>query len=95
LAWDKIVQTLDQVLSIASRPARCPDPSCPGSHLRLLSAQGQQIAIPNSTYGYDGLARISWLRNESQATDRQIHAAFHPQVALSESHVRFLYQHVY
>ena len=95
LAWDKIVQTLGQVLSIASRPGRCPDPSCPGLHLRLLSAQGQQIAIPNSTYGYDVLARISWLRNESQATYRQIQAALRPHVAISQSHVRFLYQHVY
>lgn len=95
LAWDKTVQTLDQVLSIASRPARCPDPSCPGSHLRLLSAQGQQIAMPHSTYGYDVLARIGWLRNEYRATYGQIHADIRPQVAISESHVRFLYQSVY
>ena len=39
LAWDKTVQTLDQVLSVASRPGRCPDETCPGSHLRLLSAR--------------------------------------------------------
>ena len=95
LAWDKIVQTLDQVLSIASRPARCPDPSCPGSNLRLLSARGQQVAIPHSTYGYDVLARIGWLRKEYRGTYGQIHADIRLRVAISESHVRFLSQHVY
>ena len=46
LTWDKTVQTLDRVLSVASRPGRCPHPSCAGSRLRLLSAQGQGIAPP-------------------------------------------------
>ena len=41
LKWDKIVQTLDQVMSIASRPGHCPNPDCAGHTLRLLSAQGQ------------------------------------------------------
>ncbi len=52
LKWDKIVQTLDQVLSIASRPGHCPNRACPGHALRLISAQGQGIAPANSTYGY-------------------------------------------
>jgi hypothetical protein len=44
LAWDKTVQTLDAVLSIASRPAFCADPLCSGQDMRLLSAEGQQVA---------------------------------------------------
>ena len=48
LKWDKIVQTLDQVLAIASRPGHCPNPQCPGHALRLLSAQGQGVAPANS-----------------------------------------------
>ena len=62
LKWDKIVQTLDQVLSIAGRPGHCPHPECPGHALRLLSAQGQGIAPVHSTYGYDVVTRIGWLR---------------------------------
>ena len=62
LAWDKTVQTLDQVLSVANRPGRCPQETCPGSHMRLLSAQAQSIASPGSTYGYDVVVRIGWLR---------------------------------
>ena len=72
LTWDKTVQTLDQVLSVASRPGRCPHETCPGSHLRLMSAQAQSIASPGSTYGYDVLVRIGWLRSpEDLAQERQ------------------------
>ncbi|MCG8601775.1 MAG: transposase [Verrucomicrobiales bacterium] len=95
LAWDKTVQTLDQVLSIASRPAHCPQPTCPGFNMHLLSAHGQQIAMPNSTYGYDVLARIGWLRKTYRATYEQIHADLSSHVRISPSHVRYLYQQMY
>ena len=51
LAWDKTVQTLDRVLSVASRPGHCPHVTCAGSRMRLLSAQAQRLALPGSTYG--------------------------------------------
>ena len=38
LVWDKTVQTLDHVLSGASRPGHCPHATCTGSRMRLLSA---------------------------------------------------------
>jgi len=95
LKWDKIVQTLDQVLSIASRPGQCSNPECPGHALRLLSAQGQGIAPANSTYGYDVVTRIGWLRQHAFATYEQIHAELSQHVVISESHVRMLYQRSY
>jgi hypothetical protein len=95
LGWDKVVQTLDGVFSVASRPGRCPHATCAGSRLRLLSAQGQRIAPVGSTYGYDVLVRIGWWRQESRATSREIHTALTAQVRISESHVRYLYQQVY
>jgi hypothetical protein len=95
LAWDKTVQTLDQVLSVASRPGRCPHETCPGSHMRLLSAQAQSIASPGSTYGYDVLVRIGWLRYQARATYTEIHRQLASQVRISESHIRYLYQHHY
>ena len=52
LAWDKTVQTLDRVLSLAVRPGHCPQATCPGSRMRLLSAQAQQMAPAGSPYGY-------------------------------------------
>src|SRR6266545_1428911 len=55
LSWNKTVQTLDGVLSVASRPGRCPHATCAGSRMRLLSAAGQRIAFSGSTYGYDVL----------------------------------------
>jgi hypothetical protein len=95
LKWDKIVQTLDQVLSVASRPGHCPHPECPGHALRLVSAQGQGIAPANTTYGYDVVTRIGWLRQHTFATYEQIHAELSQRVTISESHVRRLYQRSY
>lgn len=95
LAWDKTVQTLDEVLSVASRPGRCPDETCPGSHLRLMSAEAQSIAAPGSTYGYDVLVRIGWLRYQARATYTEIHRELASHIRISESHIRYLYQHLY
>ena len=95
LAWDKIVQTLDRVLSVASRPGHCVNPTCPGHGMRLLSAEGQQIALPGSTYGYDVLARIGWLRQKRRDIYAEIRDDLASRVQISESHVRYLYQQVY
>jgi Transposase, Mutator family len=95
LAWDKTVQTLDRVLSVASRPGRCPHTTCLGSRMRLLSATAQHLAVPGSTYGYDVLVRIAWWRQEYRATYREIHTELASQVRISASHVGYLYQQVY
>src|SRR6266480_4117433 len=95
LAWDKTVQMLDRVLSVASRPGRCPHATCAGSRLRLLSAAGQRIAPAGSTYGYDVVVRIGWWRQEAHATYREIHAELASQVRISVAHVSYLYQQVY
>jgi Transposase, Mutator family len=95
LAWNKTVQMLDCVLSVASRPGRCPHATCIGSRLRLLSAEGQRLAPAGSTYGYDVVVRIGWWRQEYRATYREIHAALASQVRISVSHVGYLYQQVY
>ncbi len=95
LSWDKIVQTLEQVLSIASRPGHCAQPSCPGHTMRLLSAAGQQIALPGTTYGHDVIAHIGWQRQERRDIYADIQADLATRIQISESHVRYLYQQVY
>ena len=94
LAWKKTVQTLDGVLSVASRPGRCPHETCAGSRLRLRSAEAQRIALPHSTYGYDVLVRIGWWRSHHHATSREMHAELASHVRISVAHVRSLYQQV-
>jgi hypothetical protein len=94
LAWDKTVPTLDRVLSVASRPGRCPHAMCVGSRLRRLSAAGQRLAPAGSTYGYDDVVHIGWWRQEARATYREIHAALASRVRISESHVGYLSQQV-
>src|SRR5438093_4245024 len=86
LAWDKTVQMLDRVLSVASRPGRCPHATCAGSRLRLLSAEGQRIAPAGSTYGYEVLVRIGWRRQEARATYRELHADLASPVRISAAH---------
>ena len=95
LTWDKTVQMLDGVVSVASRPSRCPKATCTGSRMRLHSAAGQRIAPAGSTYSYEVLVRIGWWRQENCATYREIHTELASQVRLSESHVRYLYQQLY
>jgi Transposase, Mutator family len=95
LAWDKIVQTLDRGLSLAARPGHCPQATCPGSRMRILSAQAQQMAPAGSTYGYDVLVRIGWRRQHQRATYGEIHTELSSQLAISVSHVRDLYQSLY
>ena len=95
LAWDKTVQTLDRPLSIATRPGHCPQATCPGSRMRLLSAEAQRLAPLGSTYGYDVLVHIGWLRQHQRATYREIHLTLSTRLAISEAHVRYLYQYFY
>jgi hypothetical protein len=63
--------------------------------MRLLSAEGQQIAPPHFTYGYDVIARVGWLRQERRDIYAEIQADLACRVQISESHVRYLYQQVY
>jgi Transposase, Mutator family len=95
LAWDKTVQTLGGVLSVACRPGRCRHDMCEGAHLRLVSAEAQGIALPGSSYGYDVVVRIGWWRQQYHATYSEIHADLSPSIDISASHVRYLHQHVY
>jgi hypothetical protein len=95
LTWDKTVQTLNGVLSVASRPGCCRHATCAGSNLRLVSAEAQGIALPGSTYGYDVIVRIGWWRQQYHATYREIHAELATRLHISASHVRHLHQQVY
>jgi len=63
--------------------------------MRLLSAVAQSLAPPGSTYGYDVLVRLGWLRQHQRATYREIHTELSARLIISEAHVRYLYQHVY
>src|SRR5262249_8321978 len=95
LAWDKTVQTLDRLLSIATRPGHCPQATCPGSRMRLLSAAAQRLAPPGSTYGYDVLVHIGWLRQHQHATYSEIHLTLSARLSISAAHVRYLSQQFY
>jgi len=95
LTWDKTVQTMTKTLSIASRPGYCSKEKCSGHKGQLLSAEGQQVAPAGSTYGYDVIVRIGWLRQEGRATCTEIHDILSSQIQISKSQIRYLYQQAY
>lgn len=95
LTWDKTVQTLSEVLSIASRPSHCVDANCAGFLQRFVSAEGQQIALPGSTYGLDVVVRIGWLRQEGRYTFAEIQGLLAGTIQISLTHLRHIYQRVY
>lgn len=95
LSWDKTVQTLGCVLSVASRASHCADEGCTSYQARFLSAEGQQIAPSGFGYGYDVLTRIGWLRQDRHETYAEIYQDLESQVQISVSHVGYLYQQVY
>jgi hypothetical protein len=88
LAWEKTVQTLDRLLSVATRPGRCPHAPCPGSRMRLLSAAAQSLAPLGSTYGSEVLVHLGWLRQHQRATSSEMHRALSARLAIAEAHVR-------
>ncbi len=95
LTWDKTVQTLTSVISVASRPSHCADPACVGHSMHLLSAEGQQIAPKGFGYGYDVVTRIGWLRQDRRTIYADIHSSLPSHLQISPTHVRYLYQDVY
>ena len=55
----------------------------------------RRIAPHGSTYGYDVLVRLGWLRQHQRATYEEIHTDLTLQVRISAAHVRYLYQQMY
>jgi hypothetical protein len=86
LAWDKTVQMLARVVSVASRPGRCPPATGVGSRRRRLAAEGPRLAPAGSPYGYDGVVHMGWWRQEAHATYGEIHAALASRVRISVAH---------
>jgi hypothetical protein len=48
------------------------------------------LAPLGSTYGYDVLVHIGWLRQHQRATYSEIHLTLSARLAISEAHVRYL-----
>ena len=95
LVWDKLVQTLTTIQSVASRPAFCADPACAAYRAPVRSAAAQRLALPGSSYGFDVLVRIGWWRQQHAATFVEVAAALPPHLCISPTHLRYLYQQCY
>jgi len=91
LSGCKIVQTMSKVIEVGYRPKRCPDENCEGHKRSLRSAEWQQIAPINSTYGYDVIATIGWQRQQYRDIYADIHAGLAEKLSISASQVFHLY----
>jgi hypothetical protein len=91
----KTVQTMAGVLTIAQRPKYCPNLGCVRCEVVCKSAQWQQVAPCHSTYGYDVIAQIGWLRQRHYERFGAIQAALQSRLQISEAEVRHLYHERY
>ena len=90
--WDKTVQTLEGVISAASRPSRCTHPDCPAPENRYVSAAGATLSLPESTYGLDVVVRVGWLRERRHQSMAEIHKDLDEQgIQITERHVSNLW----
>jgi hypothetical protein len=83
------------VLTISQRPKYCLHPGCVRYEIKCQSAQWQQVAPSQCTYGYDVIAQIGWLRQTHHECFGAIQAALQPRLQISEAEVRHLYHERY
>ncbi|MCP4343657.1 MAG: hypothetical protein GY799_33470 [Desulfobulbaceae bacterium] len=91
----KIVQTLSGTIPMLHQAKQCQNPRCSGQDIVWMSAQWQQIAPHNISYGYDVIAQIGWWRQQEKQQFQQIYQRLLPPVQVSESNVRRLYYKSY
>ncbi len=91
----KIVQTLSETIPMLHQAKQCRNPTCHEQDTVWMSAQWQQIAPHNTSYGYDVVAQIGWWRQQEKQQFQQIHRRLLPQVQVSESNIRRLYYKTY
>ena len=91
----KFIQTLDGTIRVGYRHGQCTNEECEQSMKKWRSSQWQQLAPLHSSYGFDVIARIGWLRLHYNMTFEHIHQELSSQVLISESQVRHLYHERY
>jgi len=91
LTWEKTVQRLDGVLSVASRPGHGPHVTGAGFDMRRHAAEGQRLAPPGSPSSDDGLGWMGWWRQQSRATYRERPTEWALPMRLSAPHGRYRY----
>ena len=91
----KTVQTMAGVVTMVQRPKYCSNPGCGRYEVVCKSAQWQQTAPCQCTYGYDVIAQIGWLRQTHYERFGAIQAALQARLQISEAEVRHLYHERY
>jgi hypothetical protein len=88
----KFVQTLNGVLRVGYRHGQCTNSECPAFYtMKWRSSQWQLLAPKHSSYGFDVIARIGWLRQHENMTFERIHQELLSRVVISEPQIRQLY----
>lgn len=89
-SWAKTIQQLDRAIAVASRPNRCPNPTCPASPTPFVSAAAQQVALPYSSYGLDVVAQLGWWRDHDHLSSAELHARLQGRVQICRRSVDLL-----
>jgi len=91
----KFVQTLKGTLRVGYRHGQCTNSKCPEYTKKWCSSKWQQLAPKHSSYGFDVIARIGWLRQNEHMEFERIHQELSQHVKISESQIRYLYYYRY
>lgn len=91
--WAKTIQQLDRAIYVASRPKRCPNPSCGAATTPFVSAAAQQLALPYSSYGLDVIAQLGFWHDHDHLSGTECHARLQGRVQISRRTVNLLLQH--
>jgi len=91
----KSVQTLEGTLRVSDRQGQCTNPQCSCYSKKWHSLQWQQLAPLHSSYGFDVIARIGWLRQTENMTFECIHQELSQRILISETQVRHIYYYRY
>jgi hypothetical protein len=81
------VQTLNGVLRVGLQNGQCTNSECPAGYtmkMKWRSSQWQQRAYLHSSYGFDVIALLSWLRQHENMTFECIHQELLQRVVISE-----------
>jgi hypothetical protein len=92
-AWEKNINTLNEVIHAWSMAYKCKNSECPKVGVSYKSAEAEMLSMKHSSYGYDVLCLVGELRFKRHMTITEIMEDLHERgVVVSERYTQTLYE---
>lgn len=86
----RVIQQLDRVIFVASRPKHCVDDQCSQHGHHWPSVRAQMVALPHSTYGLDVVAQAGWWHDRDHLNGDDIYRRLCPHIQIGRRTVDLL-----